>query len=113
MAFTFTASVRLTSRYVGTHLHLDQWGPPMRFKALEPKVVDAGNGYDEAETSLIRVIGDKKADQRLQAKALTHELTSHGCAHEYDCCGCISTSARVRRVRPGIFSVLLHSSRNY
>lgn len=112
MAFTFTAAPRLTHRYVGTYSHLDKWGAPMRFKALEPKVIDPGNDYDDAGSILIRVIGDKKADQRLQAIALTQELTRYGCAHEYDCCGCISTSARVRHVRPGIFSVLLRSTRN-
>jgi hypothetical protein len=113
MPHTFFASIRMTHRYVGTYSHLDQWGSPMRFKALEPKVIDQGNDYDDAGSVLIRVIGDKKADQRLQAKALTHELTRYGCSHEYDCCGCISTSARVRHVRPGIFSVLLRSTRNY
>lgn len=113
MPYTIYAAPRLTWRYRDGWAHEDQWGNPQRFKVLAPRVTRHAEEYDEVDTVLYRVIGDKRADQKLQAKALNDYFSGSSCRHEYDCCGCVSTYASVRRVKPGIFSVLVSGTRNY
>lgn len=104
---------RLTHKYISQYDHLDEWGDPMRFKILGRKFVEEGNGYDYLGAYRMRVIGSKKLDQDLQAQAIAQNMGYSGCTHEYDCCGCHSVSARVKKVRRGVFSVLISTSRNY
>ena len=85
----------------------------MPIKVLGGVTLKQGNGYDEGETMRVRVIGPKNVDQKRLADAIRETLGSHGCAHEYDCCGCLSTYAQVTKVKRGIFSVLLTESFNY
>jgi len=113
MAFTMHVSQRLTNRYVGTYKHLDQWGPNIPVKVLGGVTIKQGNDYDEGQTMRVRVIGPKNVDQKMLAGAIRETMGSHGCAHEYDCCGCSSVHARVTKVKRGIFSVLLTESFNY
>lgn len=113
MATKFTAEVRLTHTYIDDYSHMDKWGQAFKFKALASKVVDEGNGYDETGNELIRVIGDKKADQELQARTLASHYSHYGCTHQYDCCGCHGQSASVRKVKRGVFSVFIHHYRDY
>lgn len=115
MANKIQAHLRLTHRYVDEYGHLDQWDTlhTMEFKMLGGRDVRVGNGYDDLGSKRHRVIGSKKLDQNKQAQALRDTLSYHGCSHSYDCCGCSSRSARVTKVKPGIFSVLLSISRNY
>lgn len=113
MAFKFTASVRLTHTYIDQFDHLDQWGEDFDFKGLGARVLETGNGYDEGSTRRYRVIGSKTKSQDDQVSALSSFFGHSGCTHEYDCCGCESVHASVRKVRPGIFSVLTQSYFNY
>ena len=94
--------LRLTHRYVGTYSHLDEWrsfgAAPARL--TPPKMVDPGNGYDEGGTylrwaTLPRL--PRRADRADAARALEDTLSSWGCHHEYDCCGCASYRTRVLR----------------
>lgn len=45
--------------------------------------------------------------------ALRNEFTSHGCHHEYDCCGCRSYYASFKQLTHRKWSVVVTSSRNY
>lgn len=94
--------LRLTCGYVDTYSHLDEWrsfgAAPARL--TPPKLVDPGNGYDEGGTylrwaTLPRL--PRRADRVDAARALEDTLSSWGCHHEYDCCGCASYSTRVLR----------------
>ena len=76
------------------------------------RVVWPGNGYDDLGAVRYRVIGSKKLPQNVQAQSIVDTLGHRGCAHEYDCCGCLSTDVSARVVRPGVFSVLVRSGRN-
>lgn len=94
--------LRLTHRYVDTYSHLDEWrsfgAAPARL--TPPKMVDPGNGYDEGGTylrwaTLPRL--PRRADRADAARALEDTLSSWGCHHEYDCCGCASYRTLVVR----------------
>jgi hypothetical protein len=104
---------RLTSRYVDSCSHLDQWGQSFEIKVLGDKLLDEGNGYDVGPTTRFRVIGPKGADQKVLQRTISQNMSYGGCSHEHDCCGCWSASASVTKVRKGVFSVLLSTSRNY
>lgn len=114
MAHTFKANERLTNHYNDDYAHLDQWSDRrFTFKILGGRQTENGNGFDYDGSMLYRVIGDKRLNQKAQERALYDSLSHHGCSHEYDCCECQSTTASIRRVGRGIFSVLLSYSRNY
>ena len=94
--------LRLTHRYVGTYRHLDEWRSLGSAPVIltPPKMVDPGNGYDEGGTylrwaTLPRL--PRRADRVDAARALEDSLSSWGCHHEYDCCGCASYSTLVVR----------------
>ena len=113
MAINIWARLRLTHRYIDDYSHMDKWGKHFGFKVLGGKVIEQGNGYDYLGAIKHRIIGSKTLDQDAQAQALRDYFSHHGCSHEWDCCGCTSQTARVRRIKPGIFSMLISTSRNY
>lgn len=108
-----TIESRLTHRYVDSAAHMDQWGPQVTVKVLGGRVLDTGNGYDVGPTTRFTVVAPKTADAAYVTKALRDTFSYQGCSHEYDCCGCGSSSAHIRKVKRGVFSVLLSTSRNY
>lgn len=52
-------------------------------------------------------------DPAASKQALEDHYTRWGCSHEYDCCGCVSTRARVKQITARTFSVAIDYSRNY
>jgi hypothetical protein len=110
---TITASPRLTFGYRDGWSHLDSWGDSMKFKVLGGRIIEAGNSYDEGGRVLYHVVGDKRADQATQLDALRSYFSGSSCRHEHDCCGCASTSASIKPIRPGLFTVLVRTSYNY
>ena len=100
MAFPFNAESRDTGNYY-------------RFKVLGDRVWSLGNGYDEGRSSSFRVIGSKRLSQDDQRQTLSDHITYSRCIHDYDCCGCASTYALVRKVKPGIFAVQARTTYNY
>lgn len=112
MSAILIASARRTYRYRDAWDHLDAWGDPMRFKVLGGRVTRQAEQYDEVDTVVYRVIGTKRGNQAEQAQALRDTMGGSRCRHDYDCCGCITTHASVRRLRPGVFFVRLTGYRN-
>lgn len=109
----FSVEVRLTHKYIGQASWLDTWGCNYQFTALGSERVSTGNGYDDLGAHRFTVIGDKHRSQVEQASALTeHYSYNSRCTHNYDCCGCPHTSARVIPKGRGRFSVLVHGYRN-
>ena len=95
---------RVTYRYVGAYAHLDEWrdlgGTTARL--TPPICVNPGNRYDEGGTylrwaTLPRL--PQRADRADAVRALEDMLSSHGCAHERDCCGCASHNTQALRRR--------------
>lgn len=114
MAAIITLEARVTNRYVGTCSHLDEWQHVGRAKVMPQRLVRAGNGHDDLGTYLAHAWIPAGQDPELSRQALEDHFTSWGCAHEYDCCGCISSQARiVRQITPRTFSVAISFTRNY
>ena len=113
MAQVIKLEERLTSRYVDSYRHMDQWGREFTFKVLPAKMVEERFGYDEGNITHMRVIGSKTIDQNAQIRVLHQNMGYSGCSHEYDCCGCASVHTDIKKVKRGIFSVLLTVSKNY
>lgn len=86
---------RLTHRYVGTYSHLDEWQYLGAARLTPPREVKEGNGYDDGGTYLRWATLPRGMDRDAACRALEDSLSSHGCAHEWDCCGCASYSTRV------------------
>lgn len=104
---------RVTHRYVGEYQHLDEWQDVGRAKILAPRVVDEGNGLDDAGTYLLYARIPAGQDSEQSRQALADHFTRWGCSHEYDCCGCLSTWATVKQITPRTFSVRVRQTRNY
>lgn len=100
MPFTHSAESPYTGNYY-------------RFKVLAGRVWSTGNGYDEGERVSFRVIGSKTLSQGDQRLTLLRSMNGSSCTHSYDCCGCASTYASVRKVKPGVFAVQARTSYNY
>lgn len=96
------AYARLTHKYVGTHKHLDRHRYVGSVNLTPPQVVERpGPDADFSEgnryVQFARLPAGLSAKQRRElASAIEDENTSHGCSHEYDCCGCASYHARAQ-----------------
>lgn len=115
MAYIIHAAPRLTHKYRDGWAHEDQWGNPITFKVLAPRMTEAPGEeeYDEGGTHLYRVIGHKRMDKQAQVDALRSYFNGSKCRHEHDCCGCATTYANVRPVGRGQFSVRVRLTFNY
>ena len=115
--------LRKTQKYVGQWKHLDEWEYIGEFKELG---VTTDSDYDEDDPCesrtdylVVRIvkIEDGTTDDEI-VQALRDVFTSHGCSHEYDCCGCRSYRAtHVDRLgsygEDMTYVVTVHSSRNF
>ncbi len=107
---------RLTSRYRDGWDHLDNWQHLATLKALAPRVTSTGDGHDDAGSVVQRFVIPSEArglNTRRIAQALTATLSGSRCRHEYDCCGCISRSARAIASSRTSISVRISLTRNY
>ena len=114
MAQRFTLSIRRTHGYVGTWRHLDKWDEIGSAEVIATRAHEIeDNGYSHVNRINIVCVSTDAPPEDIK-EALYSEFSSHGCSHEYDCCGCWSTSARtVRRLGPDRYAVLTSSSQNY
>lgn len=81
-------SLRITDKYVGTCGHLDTWDRIGNFTRL----FTAERGeitYDGGASLDFIHVNSRHSDEEIR-KALKDSLSSQGCHHEYDCCGCVS-----------------------
>jgi hypothetical protein len=104
----------LSYRYVGTCSHLDRWQSVGRAKVFPARLVrEPGKDIADCGTYVLTAKIPAGQDPLASREALRDHFTSEGCHHDYDCCGCRSTWAEVRRIAGRTFSVKLHVSRNY
>ena len=109
--------VRETHDYVGTFAHLDRWSDVGGYVMLSGRPLPTGDDADGsllpglAVTLLVEAEGD--VDDATLERAIVDSFTSRGCAHEWDCCGCTSTSVdSARRVRGDVWAFDIGRSSN-
>lgn len=113
MADFITLSKRLTRKYVGTWRHLDRWVDICKAKMLAGRKVKDGNGYEYGSTWRYTVIAPKAVDPKVFRRALEDEFSAWGCSHDYDCCGCASTSATATRIKGRQWRLEIETAYNY
>jgi len=89
-------SVRVTHRYVGTYRHLDEWRDVGTATLTPARLVREAEDFDEGGTYLRWATFPRGQDIDASIRAVEDVLTSSGCAHEWDCCGCPSVYTRVK-----------------
>jgi hypothetical protein len=86
---------QLTHHYVGTYSHLDKWRDVGTAVLTPEKVVREGESFDDGGTYIRWATLPRGQNRDASVRALVDSLSRHGCAHEWDCCGCASWSTRV------------------
>jgi hypothetical protein len=112
---------RLTHTYVGTYSHLDKWSWIADYDELchrqlpptETEEFDCCEPLRYEIYALLTNVDSDVTDKDIE-DALRDTYTSHGCHHDYDCCGCRSWWAdEVTKVDTKLWRVIVGSSRNY
>jgi len=107
---------RLTHSYVGTWKHLDSWEYICTVKMTPWVVVEQPEDFDDATVCHAWVTLPQGADRKnrdLAIRAIEDTLSSHGCSHEWDCCGCASYRVEVVRRQGRRVLVSSRMTRNY
>lgn len=113
-----TLSIKITDKYVGSFQHLDEWRDVASYEIVRTQRLPVDDPDDICEPILLRhslIVRPKHGatDEEIK-QAIRSTFTQWGCAHEYDCCGCRSHAARkAKKVKDGIWSVEVFSSRNF
>lgn len=117
--------LRKTHTYVGTYKHEDKWeylGTITSLQRSEKCTDEEDPCQPTTIINHIKVDLDKRdhsapvwSDADIK-QAIKDTLTTVGCHHEYDCCGC--WSSHVSEVlpltrQPGEYIIIQHASRNY
>lgn len=115
--------IRKTHKYVGTYRHMDEWETIGTIEDMGQRVLSVDDD-DPCEYTvrerIVRIRCDEvQPDERIE-RALRDTYTSHGCAHEYDCCGCWSHHVTdvvdqfpAHKGTTRVYAVTIASSRNY
>ncbi len=104
---------RLTHKYNDSAAHLDRWQHVGWVKLLAPRRVEEGNGMDFTGVWASRVVAPVSLKHHDLRRAINDVLSYSGCSHDYDCCGCASASATVKRVSKREYTVSVSTYRNY
>ncbi|WP_353645732.1 hypothetical protein [Mesorhizobium sp. WSM2239] len=107
--------LRETHSYVGSYAHLDSWIEIGTYVfEIQGQTVHT-NDEDPCDPTeakhMVRVTSDQPADKIKEALIDTH--SRHGCAHEWDCCGCRSFAADAEQIKDDLWMLTITSSRNY
>lgn len=109
-------SRRLTHKYVGAWKHLDSWEFIATAKKTPWVVVEQPEDFDGTticDAWVTLPAGADRKNRAIVARALEDTLSSHGCSHEWDCCGCASYRAEVVLRRGRRMLVRSYMTRNY
>jgi hypothetical protein len=104
---------RMTHRYADGWRHLDQEEFVGTVKVLAPTRQTEPESYDEGGETRFRIVAPPALKGQDLSLAIRQTLSGSGCRHEYDCCGCASTRASVKRVSPREYAVRVAVSYNY
>lgn len=91
--------------------------PLLTVKQLALTPLRQAESFDESSTYRVRIVvpyGLRDIPQDLLQRGVDDSYSSHGCDHEYDCCGCrVASVSILRPVRRGVFDFILTEGRNY
>lgn len=104
---------RESYKYAAGWNHLDSWIKLGTAKMLQARMTREPDGHDDGGAYLAKVIAPSNLRSRDLSQAIAQSLGGSSCQHEHDCCGCASTSARVKRTSSREYSVHLRVSYNY
>jgi hypothetical protein len=101
---------RLTHKYALGWDYLDEYATLGTATMTAPKLVsDAGI---DGHTRTARVTAPATLGSLNIARAIADTLTTSGCRHEYDCCGCATTTTQVTRLSRRQYGVKLFTYYN-
>lgn len=106
--------IRKTHTYVGDYAHLDEWDDIGAVRLIAREVVrEPGDHEDGGSVQfMVRVSSDQPAERIREA--LSDTFSHHGCAHDYDCCGCAShTVGNIQHEGGTIWSFVRSTSYNF
>jgi len=109
----FIISERETYKYATGWNYLDSWKELGTAKMLQARMVREPNDHDDGGAYLAKVIAPSNLKGRNLSQAIAQSIGGSSCKHEHDCCGCASTSARVKRTSAREYSVYLRVTYNY
>lgn len=101
---------RLTHKFNLGWSHEDEWETAATVKVLPLKVIST---TDDSYTVTHRVIAPSSHRKTDLSNAIASTMTRSGCRHEYDCCGCASHHATVRRVSAREYVAKVNVTYNY
>jgi hypothetical protein len=113
MTETIHLHKRLTHRYQDAWRYLDEERYIGAVKQLGATRIEPPQGYDDGGKYYFRIVAPTTLKKQNLRSAITSTLSGSGCRHDYDCCGCGSTSARVKRLTKREYSVVLSVNYNY
>ena len=113
---TLHVARHVTRKFVGTFRHLDAWDElgtirhtPFRKVYNPARDEDLSDGPSYVAFARLPA----GADVKEWCLAIEDSMSSHGCSHEYDCCGCASHYARVYPYRGRVVRISVGVSYNY
>lgn len=114
MPETLLVSSRLTHRYRLGWRHLDQWDRPQaKVKALAPNHETTDDDICQNSSWTRKFTFKRTANHKQLARAIADTTTQSRCQHEWDCCGCWTTYARVITSTPRSATLHFTAYRNY
>lgn len=109
--------VRKTHKYVGTWKHLDEHEciGSLDVRSTRTEMDESDDGCEPmSQEHLVIVKPNEGVSDEAITGALQDHFSSHGCSHEYDCCGCRSYSvSSVHKLSGEYWLVTVGSTRNY
>lgn len=107
-------SLRKTHKYVDSYRHLDDEEPLGVVAITAPTQTEPGNDFDDLGTYVQYTRLPRGMDKAKAVRAISDTMTNWGCAHEYDCCGCMLTSTRAYPTdKPRVLRIVSRFGRNY
>ena len=93
--------------------HLEREAFTGTVKVLGATYQSEGEGYDDGGFSRFRVVAPSTLKRQDLTRAIAQTLGGSSCRHDYDCCGCATHRASVKRVSPREYAVQISVSYNY
>ena len=114
IAENITLAIRKTHKYVGTYADLDDWEEIGTANVLSSSSRPLEDDITEpTETKLLVEVSSSSPAVDIE-RALRSSFSRSGCAHEYDCCGCVSSHVtKVERQKGHQWLITINSSKNY
>lgn len=111
--FTIHLYERTSFGYRDAYRDLDSEEYVGEVKLLGGRMVREPRDFDDGGVLRHRVVAPSTLAGRDLTRAINTHFSHSGCRHEWDCCGCASTSATAKRVSKREYVVDISTSYNY